>query len=144
MYDSADHDDEVIREAHEELFPHLGWMTSLKSFAFIKRGSHRLPHDVFVSELINWIFTQEQTPDSLESLWIQEDSVSPVLSDGQLSSLSLKSLYLGDTLRLSLSHERYRNLQHLGGMGFSRLANHPDLKYARGYCIDEEVFIQTI
>lgn len=137
FYFGGDHsnEDSVIQLAHEELFPHLGWMTSLKSFIFIKRGKIHPFRDRFVSELTNWMFTQERATDSLQRLWIQEDSIEPYLSFPSITSLNLEHYRLHN-----LNQKKYRNLQHVSGIYFSRLANLPNLKYARGYCTNKKVY----
>lgn len=143
MYDSADHDQDVIQFAHDELFPYLGWMRSLESFIFIKRGSHKLPHDLFLSELLSWMYSSpldDRKPHGLQRLWVQEYSVADALTDDHLSGTSsFKSLLLGDNLRIDTTHPSFHQLEHLGGIGFAQLAHLPELKYIRGYCVDDRV-----
>jgi len=53
-----------------------------------------------------------------------------------------KSLVLWPEDRTDFVHDYVglRQLEHAGDVPFSSLANKPDLKYIRGYCIDEEVY----
>lgn len=134
------HLDEVLRIAQEEYFPHLDWMTSIKSLVFIKRG-YQLNDYIVKSLFHNWIFTRERALDSLQNFWIQENIMAS-LSSPSMTSLNMEYEDFRD--QVDLNHERYKNLQHLGGIRFSRLERLPNLKYARGYCYYEEVLFYSI
>ena len=143
MYDTADHDQDVVEFINDHFLLLAEWMRGLESFIFVKRGSHKLPHDVFLPELLSWMFKidDERKPCRLERLWVQEYLASDVLDDQHLSGIQrVKSILLGDHLRIDIDHPRFHRLQHVGGIGFSELVHLPDLKYVRGYCVDEKVF----
>lgn len=139
-YGREDYDEAVVEHARLNLLPYLDWMASLKSLVILKRGcgmSTNYP-DECVKELLNWIFPRYGMR-RLERLWIQESDVYQVLSRDQITTASLKSLLLGSQLRFQIDDEQFRLLQHLGGVGFTAFSRLPEIRYIRGYCIDNNV-----
>lgn len=139
-YGQEDYDEEIVKYARLNLFPCLDWMAALKSLVIVKRGSGMSTNypDECVKELLNWIFHRYQMR-SLERLWIQESEVQLVVSRSQIATPSIKSLLLGSHLRFEIDEEQFSHLHHLGGVGFTGLSHLPEIRYIRGYCIDDTV-----
>lgn len=133
------YDCEVVDRARTEFFPRLRWMDYLEKLVIIKRGMSTSYPDECVKELITWIFFKYDM-DSIERIWIQESEVHQVVSEHQPASPSIKSILLGDhSLDFDFGYNRFKPLQHIGGIGFSELAVLSNLRYVRGYCINSEV-----
>jgi len=124
------------------LKPHLGWMKSLQYFEVIGRGRSTSfsTDDPFLSELRKWMLREEDLrPDAgLKRIWI-EGSGTRDLSHIKPSK-GIQSLLLRRGENVNLNHEDFKQLEHLGGFPFSSLAQLSALKYARGYCIDGQVY----
>ena len=80
----------------------------------------------------------------LNRLWIQEHFSERVASDIELSNALMQSITLGTNFRFDDTEERFRQLQHIGGIGFSDMAHLPCLRYVRGYCVSEEVIFKNV
>ncbi len=139
-YGKDDYDDEIVTIARSQYFPRLNWMASLEKLVIVKKGcgmSTCYP-DECVKELVHWIFSMHDM-DYLGRVWIQESDVQHVVSEHQLVTSSVKSILLGGHLSFGLVHDRFRHLEHIGGIGFSELAALPNLRYIRGYCVSSDV-----
>ena len=113
-------------------------MSSLENLVILKKGcgmATRYP-DKCVKVLVNWIFSTYEM-DCIRRVWIQESDVK--MFEHQLVTSSVKSILFGGYLGFDLVHDRFRPLEHLGGIGISQLAELPNLRYVRGYCISSEV-----
>lgn len=113
-------------------------MSSLESFVALRKGfgANSIYPDECLKALVHWIFSTFDM-DSIGRLWIQEYYL-PKFEE-QLVTSSVKSILFGGYLRFDLVHDRFRPLEHLGGIGISQLAELPNLRYVRGYCISSEV-----
>ena len=126
--------------ARKDLFPGLSWISQLQKLVIIKRGcgmSTSYPDEMVLS-LIKWMFLNYKM-EHLNRLWIQEHFSERVASDIELSNASMQSITLGTNFRFDDTEEKFRQLQHIGGIGFSDMAHLPCLRYVSGYCVSEEV-----
>ena len=146
------HNAGVLESLRSELFPQLGWMSSLKSLIFIKRGQNLYIHPRddghFFTTFINWLL-DDRRPE-LARLWVTWDDRRDFLTYLQSSSenstalssvlLTTDRLYNLEALNESTT-QRLRRLQRLGGIIVTRLGYMPELNYVRGLCmIDYQVY----
>ena len=129
--------------ALEEQYPLLGWMSSLKSLVITRRGCHAIAKDGYVYQLVKLLF--DQPSNCLEHLWVDDnsDSLSEIGYRPKLSVVQpLKSFCVGEGTCLNprsieVNDPKFHHLRNLGGFGFERLAQFPDLKYVRGSWYDQ-------
>ena len=72
--------------------------------------------DKCVKVLVNWIFSTYEM-DCIRRVWIQESDVK--MFEHQLVTSSVKSILFGGYLGFDLVHDRFRPLEHLGGIGMN-------------------------
>ena len=101
-------------------------MSSLKSLVILKKGfgSVKYYSDNCLKALVRWIFSTYDMG-SIERVWIQDN----LTYERQFVTSSVKSFLMGDCTDLELGHDRFRPLEHLGGLRFSELAYLPNLRY---------------
>ena len=131
---------EIAAQAEEELFPHLGWMRSLKSLVVHRRGSFFEPNDRIVVALVDFVL-RFPDPVSLERLWISEFNLKRNLSEKDMTGPIVKSLTtntLEDDELDELVHDRFRHLEHYSGYKFRRYEQLSNLKYFRGNCFSQQ------
>ena len=107
-------------------------------------GANSIYPDECLKALVHWIFSTFDM-DSIGRLWIQEYYL-PKFEE-QLVTSSVKSILLGrDSVDsdLKLVHDRFRLLEHLGGIEFSELAYLQDLRYVRGRCFGSEFEVYEV
>lgn len=139
-YGKTDYDEEFVSRVHDEFFPRLGWMASLKKFVILKRGSVISYEDECVKALVNWIFSQYNMS-SIERVWIKEEV--GILSDAIASTNRLKSILCGSHLpNFDWNNQQSANLEHIGGIGLEHRITRDtpsSLRYVHGYCIRKKV-----
>ena len=126
--------------ARKDLFPSLTWISQLQKLIIIKRGcgmSTSYPDEMVIA-LLKWMFLHHKMQ-HLSRLWIQDHSTDRIAHDIEFYNASMHSLNMGTNFHFDDNEERFRQLQHIGGIGFSNMAHLPCLRYVRGYCISEEV-----
>ena len=103
-------------------------MSSLKSLVILKKGFGSVKYypDNCLKALVRWIFSTYDMG-SIERVWIQHN----LTYERQFVTSSVKSFLMGDgdCTDLELGHDRFRPLEHLGGLRFSELAYLPNLRY---------------
>jgi len=137
---------DLSRFIQETIYPHLGWMKSLKSLVLTKLGpfhtaseEHGYVYSLMLNELLGWLFSEEEAPRSLQHLWIQHFCCRSIRSL-QFCAPSLKTCQVGDIGR-QFNYDGFPNLEVLGEIDFSHevpLLHLPNLKYAYGLCYFEE------
>jgi len=115
----------------QNLLPHLEWLRSLKTLA-IFRHDHRFvwSDDSHGTDENCW------PGESLESYWVEFNSTDDSPED-RITSPIVKSLLLSYSNNAEMLHEhdRFRHLEHLGGVFFSDsfpFDDLPCLKYIQG------------
>lgn len=140
-YGKEEWDEQVVERCHANYFPNLDWMASLKSLIILKRGfgmSSTHP-DALVIAMLKWIFSEHKMQ-NLQRLWIQEAEACKIISKSRLTTPSIKSLLLGSQVPFELDEQPlFQSLQHLGEVGFTALSHLPEIRYIRGYCINNDV-----
>ena len=134
----------------ETIYPHLGWMKSLKSLVLTKLGpflsageTHGYVNSLMLNELLGWLFTEEEAPLSLQHLWIQHFCCGYI--SFQFGAHSLKTCLVRE-VRERCNFEPCNgssNIEILAEMDFSTnstnsLLHWPNLKYAYGLCFFED------
>jgi len=128
---------EVDRIVPERLLPETVWIKSLRSLTLFNQGKFRNFSDGSVrcrllDQLLYSMFTNGQSPASLEHLWIQYfyfslDMVVPILPSLKAFRAINFELYNND------AYERLGDLEHFGGLDFFVPMTHlPNLKTAHG------------
>ncbi len=138
----------VLATARSDLFPHLEWMKELISLVILRRGSSSCPKDVFISKFLAWLM-REQAPNKLEQVWIDEKSLKfEELGGNLVTGPSIQSFALSvmGAQRFNLHDDRFRHLEHLGGVLIRRFDHLPGLKFIRGRRVrnNDEVFMLII
>jgi len=145
--------DSYFNAALAELLPHLGWMKTLKSLTILRNDSSEIFHNhhyFFIRKLLLFVSQIQKESlgllevNSLERLCITK-CVTRVNQFGDflesfMSGPSVKSFvwlrndfWIINPLEL-LDHERFRLLEQLGHITFSRLEYLPELSYIHGEC----------
>ncbi len=135
----------------ETIYPHLGWMKSLRSLVLIKLGPFvasiegRSYVDSFMlNHLLAWLFSEERAPRSLQHVWIQDFCFEPGYQTLQYCAPSLKTCQIGECAD-GKDFADFPNLEIIAQMQFSQecsLLHLPNLKYVYGLCyfqVDETV-----
>ena len=122
----------------------LVWLRSLKSLIVIASGLS-FPTDLFVDRFIKW-FVHHREPDTYERLWIEPmNSVhsAQLLPWDNVNVPLTKSLLFWprDRCFFDRDYVGLRQLENVGEVVFSKLANKPNLKYIQGHCENAEVYI---
>lgn len=131
---------EVERYVREDVLPHMGWMTSLKSLFLLKLGRFYNLEGIYVrsrllDHLLQQMFSSGPLPISLVRLWVREFYFSPGLAPVLAIAPSLKA-FCEDPSRLS-PLERFLDIEYLGCTEFSPLAHLAHLKSADGDFSDD-------
>lgn len=144
----------TLNSLRNDFFPYLGWMRSLESLVVLntlnlKRAGSTFPKDWLVVEnLLRFLFDDEDGSqsqmNSLERFWTEENQNAMGLEEFlTMSGPPVQSLLVLDNWNdfevERLDQERFRQIEHLGGIWFQRLDYLPNLKYARGRLRDVEV-----
>jgi len=137
---------DLCRFIQETIYPHLGWMKSLKSLVLTKLGpfhtaseDHGYVYSLMLNELLGWLFSEEGAPLSLQHLWIQSFCCHSIRSL-EFCASSLKTCQVGEVGR-KFNYNSFPNLEILAEIEFSHefpLLPLPNLKYAYGICYFDE------
>ena len=127
-----------VNLASQELLPHLEWLRSLKTLAIFRHGDRLVwsedGHGTVIKFLINIFMIENCWPgESIERLWIEFNSID--WAENSITSPIVKSLLLSYPNNMELLKEdRFRHLEHLGGVDFTLLGgvDLPCLKYIQG------------
>ena len=127
----------------QKLLPHLEWLRSLKTLAIFRHGDRLVwsedGHGTVIKFLINIFMIENCWPgESIERLWIEFNSID--WAENSITSPIVKSLLLSHPNNADLlHHDRFRHLQHLGGVDILPFAQLPCLKYIQGRVRDTQV-----
>lgn len=140
---------DVKQFIRDSIYPHLGWMSSLKSLVLTKLGpfANTLRSHVqsfMLDDLLTWLFSEQTPPCTLRHLWIQDFCFQPRFQTVRVSAPSLKSYqieeYDNETNGEAPAFAAFPRLEFVAKIEFSNqclLLHLPNLKYAQGSCTDE-------
>lgn len=139
----GDRYDDVKQFIRETIYPHLDWMTSLKSLVITQLGdledSENCVKSLMLDDLLMWLFSEdpERVPRSLQHLWIQDFDFQPEYLSTYLSAPSLKSFQIQDFEMFTEPNplSQFPQLEFVAKVDFSEncpLLHLPNLKYVDG------------
>lgn len=129
---------DVRQFIRETIYPHLGWMKSLKSLVLIKLGSLHYSSGIgyvtsfMLDDLLVWLLSEERAPRSLQHLWIQGFDFRPEYESIYFCAPSLKSCGV-EACQEDEDFVPFPNLENIAQMRFTvgcPLLHLPNLKYA--------------
>ncbi len=142
----GDRYDDIKQFIRETIYPHLDWMTSLKSLVLTKHGDsadddESCVKSLMLNDLLMWLFSEdpERVPRSLQHLWIQDFYFKPKYQSIHQPAPSLKSFQIldrsGEIFSGQNSLSQFSNLEFVAKVNFSEncsLLHLPNLKYVDG------------
>ncbi len=139
----TNHDPAILES--KKLLPHLKWFRSLKSVAIFRHDHRFVSIDddyATAKKLLTKIFGKKNCSpgESLERFWMELSPTEELSERLMTFSSTVKSLLLSHPNNADmLHHDRFRHLQHLGGVDILPFAQLPCLKYIQGRVRDTQV-----
>jgi len=136
--------DDIKQFIRETIYPHLDWMTSLKSLVLTKAGDLEdsdIYDSLMLNDLLMWLFSEDpkRVPRSLQHLWIQDFYFQPDYESIHQTAPSLKSFQILDSADEIFSEpnplSQFPKLEFVAKVNFSEgcsLLHLPNLKYVDG------------